>query len=121
VLYSLGWDSPSNLNTSISVPRDLSKSTFFKVIQYKFNLTRVTESVGFFKQVPQYRFLGAFPTTDLIEYPEPKNDLQKEILSAVTSLSNFISMESASRSLKRLVVRKLTSFICNNESITNFI
>jgi hypothetical protein len=54
-------------------------------------------------QIPSYNYLGSFPASEFIEYPEPKDEIQKEILSAVTSMSNFISMESASRNIKRSV------------------
>jgi len=81
-LNALGWESPNNPNASISVPKDI-RSSFFKV--------------------PEYQYEGSLAASNRIEYPEAKDEIEKEILSAVALLSNFISAESASRTLKRLV------------------
>jgi len=81
-LYSLGWESPSNLNSCISLPKDLKNSSFFKT--------------------PSYEYQGSFAKSGQIEYPTNRTELQLEIITAVGHLSNFISAESASRTLKRL-------------------
>eukprot|EP01114_Cavostelium_apophysatum_P016624 TRINITY_DN4775_c0_g1_i1.p1 TRINITY_DN4775_c0_g1~~TRINITY_DN4775_c0_g1_i1.p1 ORF type:complete len:1113 (-),score=304.93 TRINITY_DN4775_c0_g1_i1:63-3401(-) len=83
VLNGLGWESPNNLNSCISVPKDIRHNTFFKL--------------------PDYVYEGSFARSGHVEYPfESNTDLQKEILTSVTHLSNFISAESASRTLKRI-------------------
>ncbi len=81
VLDGFGWELPSNPNSFISVPKDIGKSNFFKV--------------------PKYQYAGSFATADEIEYPEDSNEARQEILTAVGHLSNSISAESASRTLKR--------------------
>lgn len=85
ILDSLGWESPANLNSCISVPKNIRKSTFFKLADEKYE--------------------GSLATSDTIEYYNPKevNEIQMEILTAVGHLSNSISAESASRTLKRQV------------------
>jgi len=81
-LNSLGWESPANLNSCISLPKDISRNTFLKLSNYTYE--------------------GSFAKTGEITYPNGNTELQKEILQSITHLSNFISAESASRTLKRI-------------------
>jgi len=82
VLETIGWESPTNLTSFISVPKDIKNSAFFKV--------------------PKYTYEGSFAVANEIEYPEDPVEARQEILTAVGHLSNSISAESASRTLKRL-------------------
>jgi len=80
VLDKFGWESPNNPNSFISVPKD--PKLLFHILDYKYE--------------------GSFATsTQTIPYPNDKNETRQEILTTVCSLSNFISAESASRTLKR--------------------
>jgi len=81
-LASFGWESPSNPNSWISLPKNINKSNFFRI--------------------PSYQHVGSFATSNQIQYPEDNNETRQEILTAVGHLSNFISAESASRTLKRI-------------------
>jgi hypothetical protein len=81
ILDSLGWESPTNLSSCISVPKN-PNSSFFKL--------------------PEYAPQGSYAQANEIEYPEDSNETRQEILTTVGHLSNFISAESASRTLKRL-------------------
>jgi len=91
LLNVAGWESPNNPSSCIAVPKDSTRNSFFKV--------------------PEYKFEGSFPSDGIIEYPNPavpgsvnssQEEIRKEILSTVAHLSNFISAESAARTLKRL-------------------
>jgi len=81
-LDMLGWESPKNLNSCICVPKDAKNSPLF--------------------QLPEYNYDGSFATANTIDYPMETDEIQKEILTSVSHLSNFISAESASRTLKRI-------------------
>ena len=59
-----------------------------------------------FQQIPEHKFEGSFAISgEPINYPKDKNETRQEILNTVCSLSNFISAESASRTLKRLLTK----------------
>jgi len=82
-LDKLDWDSPNN--SYIAVPRNP------KLL---------------FQQLPEHKFEGSFAISgEPINYPKDKNETRQEILTTVCSLSNFISAESASRTLKRIKSR----------------
>lgn len=52
--------------------------------------------------MPDYKYEGSFPNSgDIKYYEEDQDEVKKEILNAITLLSNFISAESASRTLKK--------------------
>jgi len=82
MLNALGWESPGNLNSCISVPKDIRISGFFRL--------------------PDYKYEGSRALVASIEQVTEKDESIKEILSTVANLSNTISAESASRTLKRL-------------------
>jgi len=80
-LYPLGWESPNLANNTISVPKS-TQNQFFRM--------------------PKYKHEGSFAEYDF-PYPKPEKDEEaNEVLKNVTHLSNFISAESASRTLKRI-------------------
>jgi len=82
VLNGLGWESPNNLNSCITVPKDFMQSNFFKP--------------------PIYQYEGSFAKSGSVEYATGSSEIETEILTAVSQLSNFISAESASRTLKKI-------------------
>lgn len=84
ILDSLGWECPNNMNSCISVPKDMRNNAFFKL--------------------PNYEYEGSFAASEEIEYPTDINETRQEILNTLAHLSNFISAESASRTLKRFVI-----------------
>jgi hypothetical protein len=80
-LDELGWESPKNFNSCICLPKNARNSPIFTL--------------------PDYNYDGSFAIVGSIYYAETQDEIQKEILTSVSHLSNFISAESASRTLKR--------------------
>jgi len=82
ILDSLGWESPADETSYISIPKD-------------------PKTCGFFK-VPEYEYKGSIakvcPDTVVQSYA----DARDEILNSTTELSNHITSESGSRALRRL-------------------
>lgn len=84
---SFGWDSPpANPGVFISLPRNTSENPFF--------------------QIPPYEYLGSVANSNAMEKISDADEICNEILITVTHMSNFISAESASRTLKRFLQKK---------------
>lgn len=72
-----------------------------------------SNTLSFFFQLSDAEYVGSFPlTTNNIEYPVDSDETRQEILTAISHLSNFISAESASRTLKRCVFFFAFSIVC---------
>jgi len=81
LLNLLNWESPSNLNSGVSVPKDIKSNHFFKLSPCQYE--------------------GSFASSVSIFSLGERPEIHKEILLNVANLSNTISAESASRALKR--------------------
>lgn len=82
LLNLLNWESPSNLNSGVSVPKDIKSNHFFKLSPCQYE--------------------GSFASSVSIFSLGERPEIHKEILLNVANLSNTISAESASRALKRM-------------------
>ncbi|EFA85309.1 cytosolic regulator of adenylyl cyclase [Heterostelium album PN500] len=83
LLDRLGWESPIDLTSRISVPKNLVKSTFLKVVPY------------------EYRGSWATSTLDIPNYATV-DPMKQEIIGHVINLASHITAETASKNLKRL-------------------
>jgi len=82
-----GWETPSDLNSRILVPKDLKKSTFLKIAPYEYKGSWAGNSLD---SLPNNLF------TDPIK---------NEIITFIGNLSSHITAEGASKNLKRLKLK----------------
>ena len=83
-LQSIGWESPSNLEATIAVPRELH--TFLRIPDYDY-------SGSWAKQSP----------VDLVHFDRLQlKDIETEFLHAIFMLSNRIKQEQTSKTIRRL-------------------
>jgi rapamycin-insensitive companion of mTOR len=80
ILDQCGWESPAELHSCISVPKNIHTNPFLKV--------------------PRYEHCGSGPVPEAAG--EGLDDIGKEVLGYVGKLSNHITADSASRNLKRM-------------------
>ncbi|EGG19480.1 cytosolic regulator of adenylyl cyclase [Cavenderia fasciculata] len=86
ILSKCGWESPSDLTSRISVPKDLQKSTFLKITPYDFKGSWAGNAVD--------------PLQSLLD-----NAIKQEIVTFVGNLASHITAETASKNLKRLKLK----------------
>eukprot|EP01113_Clastostelium_recurvatum_P028085 TRINITY_DN3400_c0_g1_i6.p1 TRINITY_DN3400_c0_g1~~TRINITY_DN3400_c0_g1_i6.p1 ORF type:complete len:774 (+),score=142.03 TRINITY_DN3400_c0_g1_i6:4056-6377(+) len=101
ILDKLGWESPQNLHSYITVPKDISQDSFLKVAPYEY----LGSWAGSSPSMVSFDSLG-FPPA------------HKEILEYVAKLSNHITADTASRNLKRLKTKQPELFLCNPAAAT---
>ncbi|KAN0036442.1 hypothetical protein ACTFIV_001735 [Dictyostelium citrinum] len=87
IFNSFGWESPSDLNSRILLPKDLKNSTFLRVPDYQYQGSWADHS---FETLPANHF---------------SDPIKNEIISFVGNLSSHITAEGASKNLKRLKIK----------------
>lgn len=94
---SFDWDSPPpNPNVFISLPRNGTQNLFFKI--------------------PPYEYVGSLANSNVIGTISDSDEICNEILTTVTHMSNFISAESASRTLKRYLKKNAKKFLFSKKN-----
>jgi len=81
ILEAVNWESPSDLNSSLCVPKDVRQSGFLTV--------------------PEYEYKGSWAHTCPDAIVPDFADVRSEIISFIANLSNHITAESSSRNLRR--------------------
>eukprot|EP00004_Rigifila_ramosa_P013527 TRINITY_DN3004_c0_g1_i1.p1 TRINITY_DN3004_c0_g1~~TRINITY_DN3004_c0_g1_i1.p1 ORF type:complete len:1085 (-),score=258.97 TRINITY_DN3004_c0_g1_i1:103-3207(-) len=87
-LGDLGWESPADCNAGIAVPRKLER----------------------FFAIPPYRFQGSWAQAQPFAIPEGTDEDTKEVLTALSNLSNHITADGASRTLRKLKTKSPALF-----------